>query len=86
MDNYKVLHKLRTSARQKAAPGGLSAIHVSHRGGSWSGPANSLLTYRKAVDSFKTQALEIDLHLTADGHVVLMHDTCVFSLLAICFP
>jgi glycerophosphoryl diester phosphodiesterase len=81
MDAYPVLNHLKTPSLlhgRKGSRTSPSCVHVSHRGGSWIGPANSMLTYRKAVHTFKTQVLEIDLHLSADGQVVLMHDPCVF--------
>lgn len=49
-------------------------IHVAHRGGSRMGPQNTLHTYRRAVNDFKVDVLEIDLQLSSDGHVVLIHD------------
>jgi glycerophosphoryl diester phosphodiesterase len=49
-------------------------IHISHRGGSESFPANTMLAYKGAVYDHGTSGIEIDLHLSADGHIVLMHD------------
>lgn len=49
-------------------------MHVAHRGGSRMGPQNTLHTYRRAVNEFKVDVLEIDLQLSSDGHVVLIHD------------
>lgn len=51
-----------------------SVIHAAHRGGSQVGPANTLETLKRSVTEFKCDVLEIDLQLTKDGHVILMHD------------
>jgi glycerophosphoryl diester phosphodiesterase len=49
-------------------------MHVAHRGGSHMGPQNTMHTYRRAVNEFKVDVLEIDLQLSSDGHIVLIHD------------
>ena len=46
---------------------------IAHRGGRRLGPECTMFTYRLAVEA-GADALEADLHLTADGHVVVMHD------------
>jgi glycerophosphoryl diester phosphodiesterase len=55
-------------------------LHISHRGGSESFPANTMVAYRGAVYQYGTSGIEIDLHLSADGEVVLMHDRFVIFL------
>jgi len=52
---------------------------IAHRGGSWIGPANTMHTYRMAVNQIKVDVIEIDLHLSRDNHIVLMHDRTVES-------
>ena len=46
---------------------------AAHRGGALLWPENSLLAFRRALAS-GVDILEFDLHLTADGHVVVHHD------------
>jgi glycerophosphoryl diester phosphodiesterase len=48
-------------------------IHISHRGGAALAPENTLAAFRKAV-SFRTDMLELDLQVTADGVLVVSHD------------
>lgn len=51
-------------------------LNFAHRGASAIAPENTLAAYGAAVAAGAT-AVEMDLHLTADGHVVLMHDSTV---------
>jgi glycerophosphoryl diester phosphodiesterase len=53
-----------------AAAGPLVA---AHRGGALLWPENSLLAYRNAL-ALGVDFLETDVHLTADGEVVIVHD------------
>jgi glycerophosphoryl diester phosphodiesterase len=46
---------------------------VAHRGGALLWPENSLLAFQEAL-ALGVEALEFDLHLTADGEVVVIHD------------
>lgn len=46
---------------------------ASHRGGAILWPENSLLAFRQAL-ALPAEQLEIDVHLTADGEVAVMHD------------
>jgi glycerophosphoryl diester phosphodiesterase len=46
---------------------------AAHRGGSNLWPENSLLAFRKAL-ALGADYLETDVHLTADGEVVVIHD------------
>jgi len=53
----------------------LKKINIAHRGLHSQEndiPENSLLAFQKAIDN--GDAIEIDLHLLADGHVVVFHD------------
>lgn len=47
---------------------------IAHRGYSAKYPENTLKSIRAALDSNRAQGIEIDLHLTADGQVILQHD------------
>jgi len=52
--------------------------HGCHRGGgSHFGPENTLYNYIRCVSELKTEVLEMDLRLSKDGHVVLLHDKSV---------
>ena len=53
-----------------------SVIVAGHRGVCAEYPENTMLSYRKAIDLGVDQ-LEIDLNLTKDGHIVLIHDCTV---------
>lgn len=49
---------------------------VAHRGAAAVAPENTMEAYRLAVE-MGADALELDVHLTADGKLVLMHDETV---------
>lgn len=49
-------------------------LHISHRGGAALMPENTLEAFRRAVEEFRTDMLELDVHVTADGEVVVAHD------------
>lgn len=46
---------------------------VAHRGASEEAPEHTLAAYRKAIE-YGADALECDVRLTADGHLVCVHD------------
>ncbi|HYO25746.1 MAG TPA: glycerophosphodiester phosphodiesterase [Lacipirellulaceae bacterium] len=46
---------------------------VAHRGASYDAPENTLAAFRLAWEQH-ADAIEADFHLTADGHVVCLHD------------
>jgi len=48
-------------------------LRVAHRGASGYAPENTLAAFRRAVE-LGADAIEMDIHLTADGHVVVLHD------------
>ncbi|MBB1261664.1 glycerophosphodiester phosphodiesterase [Streptomyces alkaliterrae] len=52
-------------------PGSISVI--AHRGASEDAPEHTLAAYRKAIED-GAHALECDVRLTADGHLVCVHD------------
>ena len=49
---------------------------IAHRGASDSAPENSLSAFEKAI-ACKADYIETDVHQTADGEVVIMHDLSV---------
>lgn len=50
-----------------------SWLRIAHRGASAHAPENTLAAFRRAVE-IGTDAVEMDVHVTADGHVVVLHD------------
>lgn len=49
-------------------------ILVAHRGSSAVAPENTLAAFRQAMED-GADAVELDVHLTKDGHVVVIHDS-----------
>ena len=57
---------------------GLKApLHISHRGGAALQPENTLRAFDAAVRQWRTDVLELDLHATKDGELVVAHDSTV---------
>ena len=50
---------------------------VAHRGGAKLAPENTLPAFRAAVTEWGADMLELDVRLTADGQVVVIHDETV---------
>ena len=50
-----------------------SWIRIAHRGASGKAPENTLAAFKKAIE-IGVDAVELDLHGTADGEVVAIHD------------
>ncbi len=50
---------------------------VAHRGGAKLAPENTMEAFRRAVDWWGADMLELDVRLTRDGHVVVIHDETV---------
>jgi glycerophosphoryl diester phosphodiesterase len=46
---------------------------VGHRGDSAHNPENTLISFQRAIEK-GAAGIETDLRLTADGHIVLIHD------------
>ncbi len=49
-------------------------LHIAHRGGAALAPENTLVAFRAAVERWRTDMLELDLHATRDGELVVSHD------------
>ncbi|MDZ7673793.1 MAG: DUF6351 family protein [Acidimicrobiales bacterium] len=69
------------SAAQQAGPDNIwlterSGANIAHGGGLHEAPQNTLFAFETAADR-GADVLEIDLQITADGHVVAMHDSTV---------
>ena len=51
-----------------------SWIRIAHRGASGIAPENTLAAFKKAIE-IGVDAIELDLHGTADGEIVVIHDS-----------
>ena len=51
-------------------------VNLAHRGASTLAPENTMEAFRTAVEA-GAGGLELDVHLTRDGHVVVIHDATV---------
>ena len=49
---------------------------IGHRGGASIGPENTLACYQKGIDA-GADMIEIDIHLTKDGKIVICHDQSI---------
>ena len=52
-------------------------LHYAHQGGALEAPSSTLYAMRKSVRQFGANALELDVHCTADEVLVVCHDTTV---------
>ncbi len=52
-------------------------LHISHRGGALLAPENTRAAFDSAIERWRTDMLELDVHLTADGQLVVSHDPTV---------
>ena len=57
-------------------PGSPRPLVIAHQGGEEVWPSNTMVAYEQAV-ALGVDMLEMDLHATADGKLVLMHDETV---------
>ena len=54
-----------------------SPLLIAHRGGSALKPENTLAAFLDADALWKADMIELDVHATADGHCVVIHDPTV---------
>ncbi len=50
---------------------------MAHRGGAALAPENTLAAFRRALEWWRADLLEIDVHATREGEVVVIHDASV---------
>lgn len=50
--------------------------NIAHRGASWERPENTLPAFERAIE-LGADLIEIDVRLSADGHLVVVHDEAV---------
>jgi glycerophosphoryl diester phosphodiesterase len=51
-------------------------IAYAHQGGAWESPSSTLFAIRRAIERGAT-GIELDVHATADGELVVCHDSTV---------
>lgn len=51
-------------------------LKIGHRGASGYEPENTLISFEKAID-LNADGIELDVHLTSDGHLVVIHDETI---------
>lgn len=51
-------------------------LKIAHRGASGYEPENSLIAFQKAID-LKADGIELDVHLSSDGKLVVIHDETI---------
>jgi glycerophosphoryl diester phosphodiesterase len=71
-----VLVALGLRRERRGALGGGWPVNLAHRGASALAPENTLEAFRTAVEA-GAGGLELDVHLTSDGQVVVIHDETV---------
>ncbi|MGH7470977.1 MAG: glycerophosphodiester phosphodiesterase [Longimicrobiales bacterium] len=47
---------------------------IAHRGGAGLAPENTLFAFRRAEELWRADMIELDVHASADGHGVVIHD------------
>lgn len=52
-------------------------LFVAHRGGAKLAPENTMTAFRAAVERWDVDVLEMDVHATSDGELVVIHDETV---------
>jgi glycerophosphoryl diester phosphodiesterase len=55
---------------------GRRVLAYAHQGGAWEAPSSTLFAVRRALELGAT-GIELDVHATADGHLVVSHDGTV---------
>ncbi len=48
-------------------------LNIAHRGASGSAPENTLTSFNKAI-GFGAEVVELDVHLSSDGELIIIHD------------
>jgi glycerophosphoryl diester phosphodiesterase len=51
-------------------------IDLAHQGGEWEAPSNTMFAFKRAL-RLGADMLELDVHATADGKLVVIHDATV---------
>jgi glycerophosphoryl diester phosphodiesterase len=51
-------------------------LKIGHRGAKGYEPENTLVSFQKAID-LQVDGIELDVHLSADGHLIVLHDDTI---------
>ena len=54
-----------------------SSIRIAHRGGMELYPENTMVAFHSSVDSHNIEMLEMDLQITKDNKVIVLHDESI---------
>lgn len=49
-------------------------LNIAHQGGEDEAPSNTMYAFKSAIRDGNADMLEMDVHLTSDGHLVVSHD------------
>ena len=50
---------------------------ISHRGGAGLYPENTMIAFQNSVNLYQADVLELDLHASRDGELIVIHDDTV---------
>jgi glycerophosphoryl diester phosphodiesterase len=51
-------------------------LKIGHRGAKGHEPENTLISFQKAID-LKVDGIELDIHLSSDGEIIVIHDATI---------
>lgn len=54
----------------------MNILKIAHRGAKAYEPENTLQAFQKALD-LHSDGIELDVHLSSDGHIIVMHDETI---------
>lgn len=54
----------------------MNILKIAHRGAKAYEPENTLQAFQKALD-LNSDGIELDVHLSADGHIIVIHDETI---------
>lgn len=72
INDYRTLHKTLRPLQLNS----LQMLKIAHRGAKAYEPENTLKAFQKALD-LHADGIELDVHLSADGHIIVMHDETI---------
>ena len=64
----------RSAPAHRFFDGLIGPLHISHRGGAALYPENTLYAFERAMKLHRTDMLELDVHASSDGEIVVAHD------------
>jgi glycerophosphoryl diester phosphodiesterase len=66
-----------TMARTRSPILAGAPLLIAHRGGAGLAPENTLVAFHQAIEDWGADMIELDVHATADGRCVVIHDPTV---------